>query len=360
MRILASWTLLTAMLAVSSAGSLAAEGAPGPQAPGAELVPIHRADGTVAWVGRCATPEPWARATQSYVGPVFEVPTPADCDSDSTNPTGDYDPGQAYLVEVWVHVIENLAGTEGDVPDSQVHAQIAILNEDFRSILGTLGENGNDAALYFKLAGITRSNNDTWYNDGGAYYDTLAVDPHNYLNIYTNSASGNLGYVPQLPTDLPPGGGFVGSNADRVVILWESFGRDSPFVPYHLGRTTTHEVGHYFGLEHPFCCGCGTATPPACNTSGDLICDTNPDATSHFGCPAGATSCGSFPVPIDNYMEYTDDDCMEEFTVEQRRRMRCALLHYRPLLGTPILFYDGFEYGPNGEDGLRAWSSVTP
>ena len=60
-------------------------------------------------------------------------------------------------------------------------------------------------------------------------------------------------------------------------------------------------------------------------------------------CPVGDTSCGGFPVPISNYMQYTDDDCMDNFTEEQAKRMRCSLLHYRS--GLLALFTDGFESG---------------
>jgi hypothetical protein len=165
----------------------------------------------------------------------------------------------------------------------------------------------------------------------GAYWETLAWDPHRYVNLYTNTANGARGYVPFLPADN--GGANVGSSADRVVINHLAFGTGGP-VPTHAdGRTSTHELGHYLGLYHPYLNGCGVATPPGCYTTGDLLCDTPPDATSHSGCAAGATSCGGFPVPITNYMELTDDLCMTGFTLEQAQRMRCTLPSFRPLLG---------------------------
>jgi len=152
------------------------------------------------------------------------------------------------------------------------------------------------------------------------------------MNIYTNQAGGNLGYVPFLPMNA--GGALVGGLSDRVVILWTSFGRNGPIgPPYNQGRTVTHEVGHYLGLEHTFSGGCASATPPGCYTSGDYLCDTNSESGPNFGCPTNPTSCGS-PDPITNYMDYTDDLCMEMFTVEQSRRMRCALTSYRTNLYT--------------------------
>lgn len=155
---------------------------------------------------------------------------------------------------------------------------------------------------------------------------------------------------------MTSGGALVGSAEDRVVNLWSAFGLNSPIgPPFHLGRTVTHEIGHYLGLEHTFNFGCGTSSAPGCYTSGDLICDTNSEADSHSGCNKSATSCGSLD-PVTNYMDYSDDDCMERFTLEQARRMRCAIQHYRPNLFTPVgnidtIFSDGFETG-----NLSRWS----
>ncbi len=346
-----SISLVSAVLLALSTGPVAASEAGPALAPIEDFVPVTRPDGAIEWFGRCATPPRAERPAPTDLDRLLGIP--ADCDSNSTNPTADYDPGTAYLIEVWVHILQSNA-TQGAVSDARIHSQIAVLNEDFRALIGSNGENGNDSAVYFKLAGITRTTNATFFNDGGGYFNTLAVDPDNYLNIYSNNAGGNLGYVPQLPTDQAPGGSFVGSNSDRVVIYWESMGVNPGFPPYDLGRTATHEVGHYMGLEHVFSGGCGTPTPPACYTTGDLICDTNADATSHFPCTPG-TTCSGIAIPIENYMEYTDDFCMEKFTVEQNRRMRCALTNYRTELGIPILFYDGFESG-----NLNPWSLSFP
>lgn len=327
-------------------------------APSADLVSACGSSGAPLSIGRCATPPPELRSRMPMPEFLFgDDPSPADCDADSTNPSTDYDPGDARLIGVWVHIIQNALG-EGNVPDAQAHAQAAILAEDFRAIAGTNGAGGADAALYFRVVGITRNTNDVWFGDGGAYYNTLAVNPFEFLNIYSNDAGGNLGYVPALPTDNIPG--FVGSPQDRVVVYWESLGRDSPLPPYDQGRTATHEVGHYMGLEHTFGGGCGaTGLPAGCYSTGDLLCDTNAESSPAFGCQPTRDSCtgASFPGldPVENYMDYSDDLCMERFTVEQNRRMRCALQHYRTTLGEPVLFYDGFELGTI--NGLNPWSS---
>lgn len=254
---------------------------------------------------------------------------PGDC-GNSTNPTAAYEPNQVLEITVVFHILRSNSG-QGNVTDANVLEQIDVLNEDFRAIAGTNGQPGYDTQIQFKLAttdpsgnptnGINRYNNTTWYNDSGNYWNSIAWDPDNYLNIYTNQASGALGYVPFLPHQ-----GSVGSNSDRVVSLWSAVGKNAPIgPPYNQGRTVTHEVGHYLGLYHTFQSGCGSS---ACYSSGDRICDTNPESQPHFGC-GNNNSCGS-PDPTTNYMDYSDDLCMNRFTQEQARRMRCTLTHWRP------------------------------
>jgi len=311
---------------------------------------------------RCGTGDREMR--QILTGPWQET-APSDCSSSATNPTSEYDPSFLYTIPVVVHIIMDDYCTVGAVSDDLVHSQINILNEDFLALTTTNGANGTALRVLFYLAtedadgnptlGITRSCNSTWYNDSGAYYDALSWDPHRFLNIYTNSAHGWLGYVPFLPADN--NGDRVGQSSDRVVILWSAFGRDAPYgPPYDQGRTVTHEVGHYLGLEHPFArqSQCGSTYPPGCYNDGDLICDTAVEETPNWECPVGVESCGS-PDPVTNYMDYTDDLCMEEFTREQSRRMRCTLGYYRPNVRSQALFVDNFESG-----NTLLWEDVVP
>ena len=264
---------------------------------------------------------------------------PSDCSYNSTTVKPEYDPGVTYTIPVVVHVIQKTGG-QGYITPGKVQSQIDILNEDFLAMLGTNGAPGTDAQVQFELAtvdpsgaattGITYSTNNTWFNDGGAYWNTLAWDTKNYLNIYTNNASGALGYVP----GFAQAGGLVGAKKDRVVILWSAFGKNAPIgAPYNKGRTATHEVGHYLGLFHTFDGGCGSN---ACYSTGDTICDTNRESQPTYGCAPNKTSCGSAD-PVNNYMDYSDDLCMWEFTPEQVNRMRCTLENWRPDLGIPTL-----------------------
>ena len=275
---------------------------------------------------------------------------PGDCALDNTNPLEEYEPGDLFEITVVVHRLESVTG-DGVFPDSLVRTQIDVLNEDFLALPGTPGAPGKDTRIRFKLAtvdpdgnptpGWTRTTNEFWFNDVpdpllGNYYEELSWDTHRYLNIYTLSplAPGGLilGYT-YLPQD-----GVVGDPEDGVRCLWNAFGRPSGNAPYDLGRTVTHEVGHWAGLWHPFdnTNTCDTAAPPSCYTAGDCICDTWPDDASHGGCDETDQSCG-VTAPIHNYMEYTNDACMWEFTPEQARRMVCSLKHYRPQVYTTPL-----------------------
>lgn len=280
--------------------------------------------------------------------------SPSDCSYNNTNIKAEYGPNFIIEIPVVVHVIKHTNG-QGNVSNAKVQTQIDILNEDFRAIAGTNGSPGFDCLIQFKLAtedpngnptnGITVSTNNTWFNDGGSYWNSLAWDTNRYMNIYTNSAQGYLGYVPDLPQ-----GGIAGSNADRVVCLWSAFGRNGPIgPPYNQGRTATHEVGHYLGLYHTFNNGCGTSS---CYTTGDRICDTNREANPRFGCPGSASSCSSSD-PYHNYMDYSDDLCMWEFTEEQSNRMRCSLEHYRPLLGEVLSCNTNYGSGCGGTNNFR-------
>lgn len=278
-----------------------------------------------ALVLRCKTP------AYERLGP----DSTSDCSYNATTIQGQHDPTYVLDIPVVFHVIQNTSGT-GNITNAKVMSQIDVLNEDFRALAGSNGAGGFDTLIQFHLAtldplgmptnGITRTTDTTWYNDVGPYYDTLAWDPERFLNIYSNSGGGALGYVP----DLPQAGGLVGTNEDRVVLYWGVVGKNAVLAPYDQGRTATHEVGHYLGLFHTFDFGCGTSSPPDCYTTGDRICDTNPAPVSRLGCPM-SSGCG-LPEPVDNYLSYTDDLCMTHFTAEQSNRMRCTLVYWRPLL----------------------------
>jgi hypothetical protein len=239
--------------------------------------------------------------------------TTADCTNGNTTIKAEYNAagGTTYTIPVWVHEIRNKSGTLGVLNGTQVSSQITALNVAYAP-----------HNIQFTLAGTTLSKNTNWYNDGGTYYNTLARDVHNNLNIYTNTASGNLGYA-----YVPNGGGVVGNKWDRIVIYYKAMGNPGTYgAPYNEGDTTTHEVGHYLGLYHPFQGGCAAAS--GCANNGDLICDTPPEGSAHFSPCTDPATCGD-PDPIHNYMDYSDDSCMYEFTPNQQNRMRCTIANWR-------------------------------
>ena len=276
---------------------------------------------------RCGTPQ----LTEAEIAAL----APADCSMAGTTINPMYNDDRTIVFQVVWHVIKRTDGV-GDIPLALIHSQMDVLNEDFQAIAGTLGGPGNDGMIRFHLAtvdpvgdpttGITYSVNNEWFSDSGSYWTSLAWDTHRFLNIYTNDAGGYLGYVPDIPQ-----GGLVGESRDRVVVLWSAFGRDAPIgPPYDKGRTATHEIGHYLGLWHTFDGGCAGGD---CYRTGDVICDTNSESGPEYGCPASSSSCGS-PDPVHNYMNYSEELCMYEFTLEQINRMRCTLEHWRPDLAT--------------------------
>jgi hypothetical protein len=222
-------------------------------------------------------------------------------------------------INVYFHVINQGAGLEnGDVPLSMINDQIAVLNEGFS---GTAA--GANTSFRFALAGVTRTTNARWFNQAERtnvekqYKQALHVGTADDLNIYSaNPGGGLLGWA-TFPWNYTPRRAWQ----DGIVILYSSMPGGDAF-PYNEGDTATHEVGHWVGLYHTFQGGC--------NESGDQVADTPAEQSAAFGCPAGRDTCAAAGVdPIQNFMDYTDDACMFEFTTDQSGRMDTMWSSYR-------------------------------
>ena len=260
---------------------------------------------------------------------------PTDCSFSSTSIKPEYGPDVTFTIPVVFHIIQKTDGT-GHIDESLIHSQLDVLNEDFEALANTPGGMGTNGKIRFVLAttnpqgqpttGINYVTNNSYFTDPGSglspMKQALNWDPKHYFNIYTNDANGALGYA-TFPSES------AGDAEDGVVLLYTSVGRNAPQGGiYNQGRTATHEVGHYLGLFHSFQGGCGNASTPY--TSGDLIKDTVAHSGPNFDCTAAASTCsGGGALPIENYMNYTNDTCMTKFSVEQINRMRCSIVNYR-------------------------------
>ena len=219
--------------------------------------------------------------------------------------------GSGTTIPVAFHVINNGSSfSAGNVPDSMINQQISVLN-------GAFGP-----AFNFQLASVDRTTNSTWYNMGynsqaeKAAKAALHTGGAETLNIYTaNLGGGLLGWAtfPQEYASSP--------NMDGVVVLYSSLPGGGE-EPYDEGDTGTHEVGHWLGLYHTFQGGC---------KKGDGIADTPAEKSAAFGCPIGRDTCANAAGddPIHNFMDYTDDACMFEFTPLQRDKMNGSFATYR-------------------------------
>jgi hypothetical protein len=233
-------------------------------------------------------------------------------------------PGEVAVIRVHMHVVQGggTAGVSGTgfVPLQWMINQIDVLNNAYAG----LGPDGTGANTPFRfvLDSVDYTVNPSWYNAGigttaeAQMKSSLRIGTAEDLNIWTNQADGNLGYA-TFPWDYASN-----RDLDGVVIVGASMPGGN-LAPYNMGDTATHEVGHWLGLYHTFQGGC--------SGSGDFVSDTPAERSPAFGCPVGQDSCrnNAGADPIMNFMDYTDDSCMFQFTPGQAARTITMYTTYR-------------------------------
>ena len=215
-------------------------------------------------------------------------------------------------INVYFHVVRSgTSASQGSLSSTAINDQMSVLNSAFSSW-----------GWSFNLVSTDYTTNSTWYNgcygsSETAMKNALHQGTADDLNIYTcNPSGGILGYAtfPSSYNSAPL--------KDGVVLLYSSLPGGTA-APYNLGDTGTHEVGHWMGLYHTFQGGC--------NGNGDFVSDTPAEKSAAFGCPTGRNTCANKPGndPITNFMDYTDDSCMFQFSTGQDTRMDAQFTSYR-------------------------------
>ena len=231
--------------------------------------------------------------------------------------------GTVITIQTYVHVLHD--GSEGLVSERMIKDQLTVLNGAYAS-----------RGFRFEMARSDRSNpnpdytnNAAWFNDAEVAYKTaLKEGSADDLNIYINSGGGFLGYA-YYPTIV----GTASEVLDGLVLAYGTLPgaaqpgiSDIPGFFYNFGDTGVHEVGHYLGLAHTF--------EGHCSPTNDAVADTPAEKSPDFYCTVGRNSCkdsgGTVELdPIHNFMDYSDDLCLFEFTPGQGDRMSIQWAHGR-------------------------------
>ncbi|WP_408024774.1 M43 family zinc metalloprotease, partial [Tenacibaculum sediminilitoris] len=245
--------------------------------------------------------------------------------------------GNIITIPVVVHVL--YTNSTNNISDAQILSQIDVLNKDFRRTNSDATNKWSQAAdteIEFAMATIDPNGNSTtaitrkqvtstdWGTKFKAYNAMKssssggvdAWDTSEYLNMWIVPKMTNAGLVDRniLGYAQFPGGD---ASTDGLVMVHNAFGSTGTLdLNYNLGRTTTHEVGHFLNLRHIWGDGpCGVD---------DLVSDTPESDGPNFECDTELVSCGSVDM-VENYMDYSKDKCMNLFTAGQKNRMRAVL-----------------------------------
>ncbi|KAF9483536.1 zincin [Pholiota conissans] len=224
------------------------------------------------------------------------------------------------VIDVHFHVVAaNKTRAGGWIASRQIHHQIDVLNRDFHR-----------TGIRYKLANTTHTISKSWFLDVAPdsveqtrMKESLRSGSEGTLNIYTVSfantaAAGLLGYS-TFPAD------YQGLPKDDGVVIQHETLPGGSLKPFNKGRTATHEVGHWVGLYHTF-------QGESCTSTGDMVADTPVQKSPTSGCPKKRPDTCPGQKGLDaihNYMDYSDDACLNQFTPGQATRMRAQLRTYR-------------------------------
>jgi hypothetical protein len=219
-------------------------------------------------------------------------------------------------VPVVFHVVTASNGA-GNVTATQINQQIAEMNQNFGGGESSAAAN---TEFQFTLQATRRWTNSTWFNNvdspstEAAMKSATREGDAGVLNIWSTNTS-YLGFA------TFPSWYAADPELDGVVIQYGSVPGGN-IANFNLGKTASHEAGHWLGLYHTFQGGC--------STTNDQVSDTPAQRTSTSGCPVGKDTCPAAGVdPIRNYMDYSYDSCYNQFTQGQKTRMKNQWAAYR-------------------------------
>ncbi len=252
-----------------------------------------------------------------------------------------------YTIPIVVHIIHNgeAIGTGLNISDAQIQSQIKVLNDDFNRMNA---DQANTPAIFQSLAGSfdvqfvlaqqdpnglatngivrVKGSQTSWTFSNNYLLKSQSYWPaEQYLNVWVTNLTDFLGYT-QLPVSSALPGLEDSSNerlTDGIVINYREFGTIDAgsfdlHPKYNKGRTLTHEMGHFFGLRHIW--GDGSDC-----TSTDYVADTPTQSNSSAGCPTHPQISCTTAKMFQNYLDYTDDACMNIFTQGQVARMNTII-----------------------------------
>ncbi|KAH8927052.1 zincin [Atractiella rhizophila] len=304
-----------------------------------KLIPLLFATGALAAPGvltapsivRCGatiTPEQAAQANTNFLQALHDKGLTIDDFSHEGKKDSPLSARAVEPINVYFHNIYATEDTQGGyLTDDEIDQHITTLNDQMAA-----------TGTSYNLVRIDRTQNEDWFNGAGPVLDAdtggendLAVQMKNSLrtggpgdlNLYTvafrdGGLNGLLGYA-TFPWDYQ-----TAPELDGVVYRFDT-GPGGAGAPFDEGKTLAHEAGHWLGLFHVFQGGC--------DEPGDYVPDTPPQYVASSGCPVGQDSC---PAPgvdsIHNYMDYSDDACLNEWTQGQVTRLTALIATYRGIV----------------------------